>query len=131
MPDKRRGQNRRTWTGSWKLRGLWPIRAIEVDLVNVEVTFAKFALLRKHEFHGNCATTLVVVNIPPLGRTEGQLTTGRSICHLVLDEDIGLSGSRQMKAVYRKWSIDSINAQHVIVVSRKLADNTFSLFFPD
>lgn len=82
----RRTTNRVTWM-------LGSSRAIEVDRMNVQSTFAELALLRKLELDSGCATALVVVDVDSLARTESDLVTRGAIWHLVCDENIGVTRS--------------------------------------
>lgn len=97
--------------------------------MDIQVTLAELAVLWKHELDRNCATTLVVINIATLRRSECYLVAGGTVGHFIVNENVCLPRCRKMEPVGGKWSVDSIHSEHVIIIPGKLSNNTFALFY--
>jgi len=108
-------------------RRLRSSRTVKVDGMNVQITLAELALSRKCKLDRNCTTTLVVVDIDALGRTESHLVTGGAVCQVIINKDIGVARGGKMEVADGKRSVDGVDLDRVAIVSRELSCNTLAL----
>jgi hypothetical protein len=109
-------------------RGFFSSRTVEIDLMKIQFTLAKLAFLRKLKVHRDRATTLVILDIDPLGRTGNNLVTRVTAWGLVGENNVGLPRSREIKVPNREGSIGGIHLEIPVVVSRQLSSNAVTLF---
>ena len=102
-------------------------RAIEVDSVDIQCAITKLAFFRKLELDRGCTTTLIIVHVDSLTRTESHLVTGATLGHLICDEDVGLPRSREVESANREWSVGSVDLETIAIITAKSSPDACSL----
>lgn len=111
-----------------KLRGwLCSGGTVKVHTMNAQITFAELAVLGKGKLHGNGVTTLFVGHISSVGRTPSKLATDRTICHLVVEDDLSVPRSGEMEAADGERGLGGFHSDSIVIIAGKLCLDALAL----
>lgn len=96
-------------------------------MVNVQIAFAKLAVLRKRKLNRNRITTLFVGNVSTGRRAPSQLATFGAVCHLVVENDHGVPRGREVEVADGKRCLGRLHFNGIVIVGRKPCLDTLAL----